>query len=141
MLFTPEHETLRLTVERFCRDQLNPHIDAWEDAGAFPAHEVFRKLAALGLLGLTKPVAVGGTALDYSYAVVLIAATSEPAPGSDTPMHATLSPATAGARNSCCSSALPNRASAGVAMSVCTPIASGTPPQRQLPSASASTTA
>jgi citronellyl-CoA dehydrogenase len=71
MLFTPEHETLRLTVERFCRDQLNPHIDAWEDAGAFPAHEVFGKLAALGLLGLTKPVAVGGAALDYSYAVVL----------------------------------------------------------------------
>jgi citronellyl-CoA dehydrogenase len=71
MHFTPEHETLRRTVERYCRDELNPHVDAWEDAGAFPAHEVFRKLGALGLLGLTKPVAVGGAALDYSYAVVL----------------------------------------------------------------------
>jgi citronellyl-CoA dehydrogenase len=71
MLFTPEHETLRRTVERFCRDELNPQVDAWEDAGAFPAHEVFGKLGALGLLGLTKPVTVGGAALDYSYAVVL----------------------------------------------------------------------
>jgi citronellyl-CoA dehydrogenase len=71
MLFTPEHETLRRTVERFCREELNPHVDAWEDAGAFPAREVFRKLGALGMLGLTKPAAVGGAALDYSYAVVL----------------------------------------------------------------------
>jgi citronellyl-CoA dehydrogenase len=71
MLFTPEHETLRRTVERFCRDELNPHVDAWEDAGAFPARDVFRKLGELGLLGLTKPAAVGGAALDYSYAVVL----------------------------------------------------------------------
>jgi hypothetical protein len=31
----------------------------------------------------------------------------------------------------------PNRASAGVAMSVCTPIAIGTPPQRIAPSSSA----
>jgi citronellyl-CoA dehydrogenase len=71
MLFTHEHAELRRTVERFCRDELNPHVDAWEDAGAFPAHEVFRKLGPLGLLGLTKPEAAGGAALDYSYAVVL----------------------------------------------------------------------
>ena len=36
-----------------------------------------------------------------------------------------------------CSSSLPKRASAGVAMSVCTPIAIGTPPQSMWPSASA----
>ena len=71
MLFTHEHAELRRTVERFCREELNPHVDAWEDAGAFPAHEVFRKLGQLGLLGLTKPEAAGGAALDYSYAVVL----------------------------------------------------------------------
>lgn len=71
MLFTHEHAELRRTVERFCREELNPHVDAWEDAGGFPAHDVFRKLGDLGLLGLTKPAAVGGAALDYSYAVVL----------------------------------------------------------------------
>jgi citronellyl-CoA dehydrogenase len=71
MQFTHEHAELRRTVERFCRDELNPHVDAWEDAGLFPAHEVFRKLGRLGLLGLTKPASVGGADLDYSYAVVL----------------------------------------------------------------------
>ena len=38
------------------------------------------------------------------------------------------------------SASVPKRASAGVAMSVCTPIAIGTPPQRMWPSASAITT-
>ncbi len=71
MLFTHEHEELRRTVERFCREQLNPHVDTWEDAGEYPAHEVFKKLGDLGLLGLTKPAAVGGAGLDYSYAVVM----------------------------------------------------------------------
>jgi citronellyl-CoA dehydrogenase len=71
MHFTPEHAELRRTVERFCREELNPHVDAWEEAGIFPAHEVFGKLGALGLLGLSKPEAVGGAALDYSYSVVM----------------------------------------------------------------------
>jgi hypothetical protein len=73
-------------------------------------------------------------------AVVRMAATSEPADGSDTPMQATISPAIAGARKSRRSSSEPKRASAGVAMSVCTPIAIGTPPQRHEPRASAITT-
>ena len=64
-------------------------------------------------------------------------ATSEPAPGSETPMQPTASPAIAGTRNSRQSASLPKRASAGVAMSVCTPIAIGTPPQSTWPSVSA----
>jgi hypothetical protein len=73
------------------------------------------------------------------FAVVFTAATSEPPPGSETPMQPTLSPAMAGARNSRFSSSLPKRASAGVHMSVCTPMAIGTPPQAHSPSASAIT--
>ena len=52
-------------------------------------------------------------------------------------MQATASPAIAGARNSRRTSSEPNRASAGVAISVCTPIAIGTPPQVMAPSSSA----
>jgi citronellyl-CoA dehydrogenase len=66
MTFTHEHEQLRRTVERFCREEINPHYQAWEEAGIYPAHDVFRKLGDLGLLGLTKPAAVGGAELDYS---------------------------------------------------------------------------
>jgi len=55
----------------------------------------------------------------------------------DTPIQATASPDIAGARNSRRTSSEPNRASAGVAISVCTPIAIGTPPQVMAPSSSA----
>jgi citronellyl-CoA dehydrogenase len=71
MQFTPEHEELKRTVERFVANELNPHVDEWERAGIFPAHQVFRKLGELGLLGLTKPEAYGGAGLDYSYSVVM----------------------------------------------------------------------
>ncbi len=71
MQFTQEHEELKRTVERFVEKEINPHVDEWEAAGIFPAHEVFKKLGDLGLLGLTKPEAYGGTGLDYSYSVVM----------------------------------------------------------------------
>ena len=71
MQFTQEHEELKRTVERFVENELNPYVDEWEAAGIFPAHEVFRKLGELGLLGLTKPEAYGGAGLDYSYSVVM----------------------------------------------------------------------
>ncbi len=71
MQFTSEHEELRRTIERFVEQELNPHVDEWEEAGIFPAHEVFRKLGELGLLGLTKPEAYGGAGLDYSYSVLM----------------------------------------------------------------------
>ena len=71
MLITHEHEEIRRTLKRFIDDAINPNVDAWEEAEAFPAHEVFRELGKLGLLGLTKPEAYGGMALDYSYSVVM----------------------------------------------------------------------
>jgi citronellyl-CoA dehydrogenase len=71
MQFTQEHEELKRTVERFVQNELNPYVDEWEEAGIFPAHEVFKKLGDLGLLGLTKPEAYGGAGLDYSYSVVM----------------------------------------------------------------------
>ena len=71
MQFTPEHEDLKRTLERFIENEINPFVDEWEAAGIFPAHELFKKLGDLGLLGLTKPEAYGGAALDYSYSVVM----------------------------------------------------------------------
>ncbi|AOY91162.1 acyl-CoA dehydrogenase [Cupriavidus sp. USMAA2-4] len=71
MQLTPEHEALRATIKRFIAEQINPHVDAWEEAETFPAHEVFRKMGALGLLGLSKPEENGGAGLDYSYSAVL----------------------------------------------------------------------
>jgi citronellyl-CoA dehydrogenase len=71
MIFSQEHDEVTRTVERFVIQELNPHVDEWEAAGVFPAHEVFRRLGELGLLGLTKPEAYGGSALDYSFSMVM----------------------------------------------------------------------
>ena len=71
MLFTPEHEELRRSLQKFIAAEINPDVDEWEDAGIFPAHAVFKKMGDLGFLGLTKPVEFGGQGLDYSYAMVM----------------------------------------------------------------------
>ena len=71
MQLTHEHEELKRNLKRFIDDEINPHVEAWEAAEQFPAHEVFKKLGQLGFLGLTKPEAYGGSGLDYSYSVVM----------------------------------------------------------------------
>ena len=72
MLFTEEHAQLRESLRKFIDKEINPYVDAWEEAGIFPAHEVFRKLGALGFLGITKPVEYGGQGLDYSYGLAFV---------------------------------------------------------------------
>jgi citronellyl-CoA dehydrogenase len=71
MLFTVEHDEARRSLRKFIAAEIDPHVDAWEAAGGFPAHALFKKLGDLGFLGLTKPVAFGGQGLDFSYAVML----------------------------------------------------------------------
>ncbi|HJQ60631.1 MAG TPA: acyl-CoA dehydrogenase family protein [Vineibacter sp.] len=70
MQFTAEHEELRRTWRTIIDREINPHVDEWEEAGIFPAHEVFKKLGDAGLLGVDKPVAFGGAGLDFSYAMI-----------------------------------------------------------------------
>jgi citronellyl-CoA dehydrogenase len=71
MRFTHEHEQIRSVVKRWIAEQVNPHVDAWEAAEIFPAHQVFKQMGELGLLGLDKPMENGGMGLDFSYAALL----------------------------------------------------------------------
>jgi citronellyl-CoA dehydrogenase len=71
MRFTEQHEALREMVRDVVDKEINPHVDAWEEAGAFPAHELFPKLGSLGLLGLEYDQEYGGMGVDHSYTVVL----------------------------------------------------------------------
>lgn len=71
MNLTPEHYEIRRTVRAFVEKEINPNVDQWEEAGIFPAHELFKKMGDLGLLGVTRPEAFGGMGLDYSYGLVV----------------------------------------------------------------------
>ena len=70
MQFNNEHKALATTVSEFIDNEINPNVDKWENDGIFPAHELFKKMAALNLLGITKPGKYGGMGLDFSYALV-----------------------------------------------------------------------
>ena len=71
MNYTHEHLAIQNTLKRFIDAEINPHVDEWEEAEIFPAHELFKKLGQLGLLGLTKPQDFGGAGLDYSYGLAM----------------------------------------------------------------------
>ncbi len=77
MQLTPEHEALRDTARRFIAEQVNPFVDQWEAEEIFPAHQVFKGMGNLGLLGLDKPTADGGAGLDYSYSAVFAEALAD----------------------------------------------------------------
>ena len=71
MQLTQEHEEVQRTLKRFIEKEINPHVDEWEEKEIFPAHQVFKGLGDLGLLGLTKPVEYGGAGLDYSFSMIM----------------------------------------------------------------------
>ena len=74
MLYTQEHQELQRSVKKFIETEINPHVDAWEDAEIFPAHELFKKMGDAGFLGINKPQAYGGMGLDYSYQLAFVEA-------------------------------------------------------------------
>ena len=62
--FTAEHDLIRQTVKRFCREEIAPFAQEWDEAGIFP-REIFRKAADLGLFGIRIPTKLGGSGLDW----------------------------------------------------------------------------
>jgi citronellyl-CoA dehydrogenase len=70
VIITHEHQQIFDTTKNFVEKEINPHAEAWEKSGVWPAKEIFRKMGALGLLGISKPESVGGLGLDYSFQVM-----------------------------------------------------------------------
>ena len=71
MQFTADHEAFRQAARGVLEREVTPHAQEWEEAGIFPAHELFKALGAAGLLGLEYDPAYGGQGADHSYTVVL----------------------------------------------------------------------
>jgi len=69
--FTEEHEMFRKTVREFVDREITPNSEAWEEAGIFPAKELFSKMGALGLLGVAYDVEYGGGGADPLYTAIL----------------------------------------------------------------------
>jgi citronellyl-CoA dehydrogenase len=81
MKFTPEHTQISDTVIKFVKNEINPHLPAWEKAGIFPAHQLFKKMGDLGLLGIKYPTEFGGMGMDFSYSMVMAEALGDCAAG------------------------------------------------------------
>lgn len=72
LYFNEEHESLRSLVRSVVEKEINPHVEEWEEAGIFPAHELFKKMGDLGLMGLTYPEEYGGGGMDFWYQTVFL---------------------------------------------------------------------
>jgi acyl-CoA dehydrogenase len=73
---TPEHEQLREQIARFIAREVEPHAQAWEDAGTTP-REVLRKMGDAGLFGLMYSSAYGGAEADALTNLVFAEALSQ----------------------------------------------------------------
>ena len=50
MIFTEEHHALAATAAKLIENEINPYCDEWEEAGIFPAHEVFKKFGTVCII-------------------------------------------------------------------------------------------
>lgn len=70
MRFTEEHNAFRKMVRDVVEKEIVPNVDQWERDGIFPAHELFPKLGAVGLLGLEYDPKYGGQGADHLFTVI-----------------------------------------------------------------------
>lgn len=67
---TQEQQMIKKTAREFVDKHVNPHVEAWEEAGEIP-DEVVREAGKLGLLGAPISEAYGGSGLDdVTYAMM-----------------------------------------------------------------------
>jgi len=71
MRLTAEHDAFRDLVRRFVATEINPHVPAWERDEHIPLHDVFAKMAGLGLLGLEYDPEYGGQGAEHIYTLIL----------------------------------------------------------------------
>jgi citronellyl-CoA dehydrogenase len=67
---TDEHQIFRKTLRDLFEREIEPHVEEWEAARTFPAHQLFPTLGAVGLLGLEYEEAFGGMAADHSFTLI-----------------------------------------------------------------------
>ncbi len=64
-----EHIILKEQIKKFVENEVKPEAPKWEVDGFIP-REVFKKMGALGYLGITYPIEFGGSGMDVRGSVV-----------------------------------------------------------------------
>ena len=67
---SPEHVLFRQTVRKFVQEELVPRAREFDHLGRFDK-ALYRKMGALGFLGLKYDPKWGGAGLDWSYTAIL----------------------------------------------------------------------
>lgn len=67
--FSEEHRIFRRVVREFVEEELNPHVNEWEEAGIFPKG-IYKRMGELGFLGIRYPERYGGAGSDIFSTVV-----------------------------------------------------------------------
>ena len=71
MLLTEEQSQIQASVRAFAQKEIVPHVREWEAAGGAP-RSLYKKMAELGLMGMTVDSAYGGAGTDFvSYALAI----------------------------------------------------------------------
>src|SRR5262249_27441924 len=70
--FTDEHEMIRQTVTRFCKEEIAPYAAEWDDEGIFP-RELFNKAGELGMFGIRIDPKWGGSGQDWGATAAYVA--------------------------------------------------------------------
>jgi acyl-CoA dehydrogenase len=68
--YSADHDAFRATVARFVAKEIEPHVDAWEEAGEFPT-ELYAKAADAGILGIGFDERYGGCGGDPFHRVIV----------------------------------------------------------------------
>ncbi len=68
--FTKAHDMVRKSVREFIKKEVLPYIEEWEEAGEFP-RELYKKAAAVDILGIGFPEEYGGTPGDIFFKIVV----------------------------------------------------------------------
>lgn len=68
--YDPSHEAFRDQLRRFVAREIEPQVDAWDEAGGFP-RELYRKASEVGLLQANFPEELGGVPGNRFYSIII----------------------------------------------------------------------
>jgi citronellyl-CoA dehydrogenase len=70
--WSEEHTQLREMVRQFVDSELAPYAQEWDRAEEYPAREILKQMAELGLLGIRFDEEYGGMGLDWWYTTAYV---------------------------------------------------------------------